>query len=65
MPTYSQTAQALGGINAVLYEDNDSVDEHIEDTYKASHGLANKKILNFFVKMQRYNFLARFNWCSI
>ena len=47
MPTYSQTAQAQGGINAVLYEDNDSVNEHIEDTYKASHGLAIKENIKF------------------
>ena len=47
LPTYSQTAQAQGGINAVLYEDNDSVTEHIEDTYKASHGLANKENIKF------------------
>ena len=47
MPTYSQTVQAQGGINAVLYEDNDSVDEHINDTYKASHGLAIKENVKF------------------
>ena len=41
-PTHSQTVQAQGGINAVLYEDEDSVDIHIEDTYKASLGLSNK-----------------------
>lgn len=47
MPTYSQTAQAQGGINAVLYEDNDSVNEHVKDTYKASHGLAIKENIRF------------------
>lgn len=47
MPTYSQTAQAQGGINAVLYEDNDTINEHIEDTYKASHGLAIKENIKF------------------
>ena len=41
-PTHSQSVQAQGGINAVLYEDEDSVDFHIEDTYKASCKLANK-----------------------
>mgnify|MGYP003425701551 FL=1 len=41
-PTHSQSVQAQGGINAVLYEDNDSVDIHIEDTYKASAKLSNK-----------------------
>ena len=41
-PTHSQSVQAQGGINAVLYEDDDSVDIHIEDTYKASFKLASK-----------------------
>ena len=41
-PTHSQSVQAQGGINAVLYEDDDSVDIHIEDTYKASFKLACK-----------------------
>ena len=41
-PTHSQSVQAQGGINAVLYEDEDSVDIHIEDTYKASHMLSCK-----------------------
>ena len=35
-PTHSQTVQAQGGINAVLYEDEDSTQIHSEDTYKAS-----------------------------
>ena len=34
-PTYSQSVQAKGN-KCSLYEDNDSVTEHIEDTYKAS-----------------------------
>lgn len=42
-PTHSQTVQAQGGINAVLYEDNDSVDIHIEDTYNGSYKLSNKE----------------------
>ena len=47
-PTYSQTIQAQGGINAVLYEnDKDSVSQHIEDTYKASKKLANKQSIEF------------------
>lgn len=41
-PTHSQSVQAQGGINAVLYEEEDSVDIHVEDTYKASCKLANK-----------------------
>ena len=42
-PTHSQSVQAQGGINAVLYEDEDSVETHIEDTYKASCKLSNKE----------------------
>ena len=41
-PTHSQSVQAQGGINAVLYGDNDCVDIQIEDTYKASAKLSNK-----------------------
>ena len=42
-PTHSQSVQAQGGINAVLYEEDDSIDIHVEDTYKASFRLANKE----------------------
>jgi succinate dehydrogenase / fumarate reductase flavoprotein subunit len=49
-PTHSQTVQAQGGINAVLYEDNDSIENHINDTYNASHLLANKKNITFLCK---------------
>ena len=49
-PTHSQTVQAQGGINAVLYEDNDSIDIHTNDTYKASLGLGNKDNINFMCK---------------
>lgn len=41
-PTHSQSVQAQGGINAVLYEDDDSIDIHMQDTYKASRMLSNK-----------------------
>ena len=42
-PTHSQSVQAQGGINAVLYEDDDSIDIHTQDTYKASCMLSNKE----------------------
>lgn len=43
-PTHSQTCQAQGGINAVLRETiEDSVENYVNDTYKASHKLGNKK----------------------
>lgn len=50
LPTHSQTCQAQGGINAVLYEDNDSVQTHIEDTYKGSSYLASKEAIEFLCK---------------
>ena len=46
-PTHSQSVQAQGGINAVLYEENDSVDIHIEDTYIGGCNLANKEHIKF------------------
>ena len=46
-PTHSQSVQAQGGINAVLYEDDDSVDIHTDDTYKASHKLSIKENIKF------------------
>jgi succinate dehydrogenase / fumarate reductase flavoprotein subunit len=46
-PTHSQSVQAQGGINAVLYENDDSVETHIEDTYKGSCKLANKDNIKF------------------
>jgi succinate dehydrogenase/fumarate reductase flavoprotein subunit len=49
-PTHSQSVQAQGGINAVLYEDNDSVDIHTQDTYNASFKLANKDTIKFMCK---------------
>jgi succinate dehydrogenase/fumarate reductase flavoprotein subunit len=42
-PTHSQSVQAQGGINAVIYEESDNINNHIEDTYKASCNLANKE----------------------
>ena len=50
-PTHSQTCQAQGGINAVLKSTkNDSVENYINDTYKASHKLANKSKIEYFCK---------------
>lgn len=42
-PTHSQTVQAQGGINCVLDEENDSIKNHINDTYASSKSLSNKK----------------------
>jgi len=49
-PTHSQTVQAQGGINAVLYEGVDSVDQHVDDTLKASKGLAIKDNIKLMCK---------------
>lgn len=52
-PTHSQTVQAQGGINAVLNEEIDSVKFHIEDTYKSSKKLANKKNIEYMCNMAK------------
>jgi succinate dehydrogenase / fumarate reductase flavoprotein subunit len=45
-PTRSQTCMAQGGINAVLpHVKNDSIDEHIINTIKSAHGLANEDMI--------------------
>ncbi|MGM0623532.1 MAG: L-aspartate oxidase [Campylobacterota bacterium] len=44
-PTWSQTTQAQGGINAAISED-DSVESHVQDTYNASGGIASKQMLH-------------------
>ena len=49
-PTHSQTVQAQGGINAVLYEDDDSINTHVNDTFEASCNLSNKENINFMCK---------------
>ena len=45
--TYSQTVQAQGGINAVLYEDKDSIEQHTTDTFVASKEISSKDNINF------------------
>lgn len=57
-PTHSQSVQAQGGINAVLYEESDSVENHINDTYKASYNLANKENIKTLCK----NAKESINW---
>ncbi len=45
-PTRAQTSMAQGGINAVLgQKDGDSIQKHVEDTLKASHYLADEKMV--------------------
>lgn len=43
-PTHSQTCQAQGGMNAVITE-QDSVENHVHDTLKSSHGLGKEAII--------------------
>jgi len=50
LPTRSQTVMAQGGINAVLHESGDSVESHIEDTLKASGGLADEESVRVLCK---------------
>jgi len=45
-PTRSQTCMAQGGINAVLeHSTSDSVEEHIKNTLKSAHGLADEEMV--------------------
>ncbi|MDC7242823.1 MAG: FAD-dependent oxidoreductase [Sphaerochaetaceae bacterium] len=41
-PSHAQTVQAQGGINSVLSSENDSIENHISDTLRSSHGLGKK-----------------------
>ncbi|MGA1931749.1 FAD-dependent oxidoreductase [Arcobacter sp. YIC-464] len=50
LPTHSQTVQAQGGINAVLYEDDDTIEQHIEDTYLSSYKLAKRDNIELMCK---------------
>ena len=60
-PTHSQTCQAQGGINAVLEKTNeDSVENFIHDTYKASHKLGNINNIEYFCK----NSKDTINWLN-
>jgi len=45
-PTSAQTAQAQGGINAVLNSE-DSIDDHIENTIQSAHKVANTQAIKF------------------
>ncbi|MBA1438606.1 MAG: FAD-dependent oxidoreductase [Epsilonproteobacteria bacterium] len=47
-PTRSQTCMAQGGINAALGNvDEDSVEDHIKNTLKSAHGLADEAAVEF------------------
>lgn len=44
-PTHSQTVQAQGGINCVLDTKNDSINNHIQDTYNSSKFISDKNCI--------------------
>ncbi len=46
-PTSSQTCQAQGGINAVLDDSLDSIENHINDTLKSAHNLGTPKTIKY------------------
>jgi succinate dehydrogenase / fumarate reductase flavoprotein subunit len=46
-PTNSQTSMAQGGINAVFADiDSDSIESHISDTLRSSHGLSDEVMVS-------------------
>jgi succinate dehydrogenase/fumarate reductase flavoprotein subunit len=47
-PTHSQTAQAQGGINKAV--DEDDIQGHINDTLKSSHNLGSKEAISLMCK---------------
>jgi NADH-dependent fumarate reductase subunit A len=46
-PTTSQTCQAQGGINAVLGDNTDTIENHVNDTMKSSHNIADRKTVTY------------------
>jgi len=44
-PTRAQTSMAQGGLNAVLPNTTDTIQNHIDDTLKASYGLGDKEMI--------------------
>jgi succinate dehydrogenase / fumarate reductase flavoprotein subunit len=57
LPTHSQTCQAQGGINAVLYEGDDSIQNHINDTYEGSKELSNKDHIKYLCEKAKETIL--------
>lgn len=49
-PTESNTLYAQGGIAAVVATDDDSFEEHIQDTLVAGDGLCNKKVVEAIIQ---------------
>ncbi|AXH13689.1 succinate dehydrogenase [Malaciobacter mytili LMG 24559] len=55
-PTFSQTCQAQGGINAILKEE-ESIKEFIEDTYSSSKKLANFENIKYLCENSKESIL--------
>ena len=49
-PTRAQTSMAQGGINGVLYEEDDTIKHHFDDTIKSAHGLSKPEIVEKMVQ---------------
>ena len=48
--TASQTCQAQGGINACMDEENDSIQNHINDTLKSAHEIGEEETISLMCK---------------
>ncbi|MEA3353741.1 MAG: FAD-dependent oxidoreductase [Campylobacterota bacterium] len=46
-PTASQTSQAQGGINGVLGNNDDTIQNHINDTLKSAHKIGDKETIEY------------------
>ncbi|MEA3290310.1 MAG: FAD-dependent oxidoreductase [Campylobacterota bacterium] len=49
-PTASQTSQAQGGINGVLGKNDDTIQNHIDDTLKSAHNIGDKETIEYMCK---------------
>ena len=56
--TSAQTTQAQGGINAVLNNPLDSIQNHIDDTLKSAHSIGDKENITFMCE----NAIKSVNW---
>lgn len=49
-PTSSQTSQAQGGINAVLGNNSDTVENHINDTIRSAHNIGSEETIKYMCR---------------
>ncbi len=57
-PTSSQTCQAQGGINGVLGNNDDNIQNHINDTLRSAHNLGDEKTISYLCE----NAADTINW---